>query len=65
METLILKGVGVVPGVPWKLECPGDTTGVPGELVRVPREIACYHKGVVSSLRHHGDLGRPRGHRWW
>ena len=40
MGTLTLKGVGVVPGVPWKLEYPGDTTGVPGELVRVPRGIA-------------------------
>ena len=40
MGTLTLKGAGVVPGVPWKLGCPGDTTSVPGELVRVPRGIA-------------------------
>ena len=40
MGTLTLKGAGVVPGVPQRLECPGDTTGVPGELVRVPRGIA-------------------------
>ena len=43
----MLKGAGVVPRVPWKLECPvrdrgclGDTTGVPGELIRVPRGMA-------------------------
>ena len=40
MGTLTFKGAGVVPGVPWKLECPGDTTGAPGELVRVPSGIA-------------------------
>ena len=62
MGTLTLKGAGVVPGVPWKLEfpgrhrgCPGDTTGIPGELIRVPRGMACYHKEVVSSFSHHGD----------
>ena len=38
--TLTLKGAGVVPGVPRRLECPGNTTGVPGELVRVPSGIA-------------------------
>ena len=47
MGTLTLKGAGVVPGVPWKLECPErhrgcleDITGVSGELVRVPKGIA-------------------------
>ena len=51
MKTLTLEGANVVPGVPWKLECPGrhrgcpgDTTDVPKELVRVPRRITLYHK---------------------
>ena len=39
MRTLTLKRAGVVRGVPWMLECPGDSTGVPGELVRIARGI--------------------------
>ena len=47
MGTLTLKKAGVVPGVSWKLEyperhrgCLGDTTGLLGELIRVPKEMA-------------------------
>ena len=43
METPTPKGAGVVPRVPWKVKCHGDTMEVPkgvrGELIRVLRGI--------------------------
>ena len=40
----------------------GMAIGVSEELIRVPRGIVYYHKGMVSLLRHRGDLEGPSGH---
>ena len=32
------------------------------ELIRIPRGIVLYHKGVVSTLQHLSDLRGLRGH---
>ena len=53
MGTLTLKGAGVVPGVPRRLECPGDTTGVLRELVRVPSGIVGYKVIFIKMRQNH------------
>ena len=45
MGTLTLKGAGVVPGVPWKLECPEDTTDVPEKWLESQKEVRDTIKG--------------------